>query len=74
MTVTAYQDGEQQQETAQSNVALGDVSQVRPIPRITIQAFCETDAIQRRKTWKPRELAKNRVKVPAATLAVSTTW
>ncbi len=65
MTVTAYQDGEQQQETAQSNVALGDVSQVRPIPRITIQAFCETDAIRQTldTTATDRRMARAHISV-----------
>ncbi|MEM8651331.1 MAG: CpaE family protein [Pseudomonadota bacterium] len=65
MTVTAYQEGEQQQETAQSNVALGDVSQVRPIPRITIQAFCETDAIRQTldTTATDRRMARAHISV-----------
>ena len=66
MTVTAYQDGEQQQqETAQSNVALGDVGQVRPIPRITIQAFCETDAIRQTldTTATDRRMARAHISV-----------
>lgn len=31
---------------AQDEVAKGAMSEVRPIPRITIQAFCETDAVR----------------------------
>lgn len=27
------------------NVSLGDVSDIRPVPRITLQAFCETDQV-----------------------------
>jgi pilus assembly protein CpaE len=37
---------EQQVDKAEDDIAKGAMSEVRPIPRITIQAFCETDAVR----------------------------
>lgn len=32
-------------EPEKQNVSLGDVGDIRPVPRITLQAFCETDQV-----------------------------
>jgi len=45
MSETAPQMDHNQGDT-QDEVAKGAMSEVRPIPRITIQAFCETDAVR----------------------------
>lgn len=37
---------DQQEVSAENYIAKGAMSEVRPIPRITIQAFCETDAVR----------------------------
>ena len=37
---------DQQVDNVEDDVAKGAMSEVRPIPRITIQAFCETDAVR----------------------------
>ena len=37
---------DQHAASADDEIAKGEMSQVRPIPRITIQAFCETDAVR----------------------------
>jgi len=44
----AYMNQENQPEmqAAGSDVVMGDISQIRPIPRITVQAFCESDDVR----------------------------
>ena len=45
MSATAP-NSETQSHPEQPAVAKGDVGDIRPIPRITIQAFCESDAVR----------------------------
>lgn len=44
MSVTAPQE-EMTEPATKVDVAAGDLAEIRPVPRITIQAFCETDSV-----------------------------
>ncbi len=48
-----------------SDIAKGDVNDIRPIPRVTLQAFCETDSVAQtlNMTSKDRRMMKAHVKV-----------
>jgi pilus assembly protein CpaE len=35
----------EQMEAPAAPVETGDISEIRPIPRITLQAFCESEAV-----------------------------
>jgi len=51
--------------SASQDVVSGDISEIRPIPRITIQAFCETDSVAQtfNMVSKDRRMMKAHVKV-----------
>ncbi len=52
-------------EAGDTSVAMGDIGDIRPIPRVTIQAFCESEAVAQalEASSRDRRMARAHVKV-----------
>ena len=53
------------QNSAQGTIQQGNLEKIRPVPRITVQAFCETDIVAQtiEMTGKDRRMSRTQLKV-----------
>ncbi|WEX77534.1 CtpF protein [Sinorhizobium numidicum] len=66
-------DGEADEFAAADAVRTGDLDQLRPLPRISIHAFCESDAMQRlmERCGQDRRMAKVSLRITAGNVAAA---